>query len=175
MAGPISSAEPLSSRLPLYTVKPLQPAVRRWFRITDRCSRHPCKRRPRPPGRGCRALAALHSNDEGHIRRMGLELPVSRLVVNQASALTAGGSLTNGFAPTTTLGCGSWGGNSISENLVSSRDRVGCEARSGSLSGRRPQASLNAGSQRGVSKSLNPTLYQTLKLHSPACLPASHE
>jgi hypothetical protein len=37
--------------------------------------------------------------------------------VNQACALTAGGSLTNGFAPTTTLGCGSWGGNSISENL----------------------------------------------------------
>ena len=33
------------------------------------------------------------------------------------SSLTAGGSLTNGFAPTTTLGCGSWGGNSISENL----------------------------------------------------------
>jgi succinate-semialdehyde dehydrogenase len=53
--------------------------------------------------------AALHSNNEEHIRRMGLELPVSRLVVNQASALTAGGSLTNGFAPTTTLGCGSWG------------------------------------------------------------------
>ncbi len=61
--------------------------------------------------------AALHSNDEEHIRQMGLALPVSRLVVNQASALTAGGSLTNGFAPTTTLGCGSWGGNSISENL----------------------------------------------------------
>jgi succinate-semialdehyde dehydrogenase len=61
--------------------------------------------------------AALHSNNEEHIRRMGIELPVSRLVVNQASALTAGGSLTNGFAPTTTLGCGSWGGNSISENL----------------------------------------------------------
>jgi K+ potassium transporter len=35
----------------------------------------------------------------------------------QSSALSAGGSLTNGFAPTTTLGCGSWGGNSISENL----------------------------------------------------------
>ena len=47
----------------------------------------------------------------------GLELPISRLVVNQASSFTAGGSLTNGFAPTTTLGCGSWGGNSISENL----------------------------------------------------------
>jgi succinate-semialdehyde dehydrogenase len=61
--------------------------------------------------------AALHSNDENNIRMAGLELPISRLVVNQPSSLTAGGSLTNGFAPTTTLGCGSWGGNSISENL----------------------------------------------------------
>jgi succinate-semialdehyde dehydrogenase len=61
--------------------------------------------------------AAVHSNDEGHVRHAGLELPISRLVVNQPSSLTAGGSLTNGFAPTTTLGCGSWGGNSISENL----------------------------------------------------------
>ena len=61
--------------------------------------------------------AAVHSNNEANIRAAGLELPVSRLVVNQASSFTAGGSLTNGFAPTTTLGCGSWGGNSISENL----------------------------------------------------------
>ena len=61
--------------------------------------------------------AAVHSNDDQHIREAGVGLPVSRLVVNQPSSLTAGGSLTNGFAPTTTLGCGSWGGNSISENL----------------------------------------------------------
>ena len=61
--------------------------------------------------------AALHSKDEEHIRNAGIELPISRLVINQPSSLTAGGSLTNGFAPTTTLGCGSWGGNSISENL----------------------------------------------------------
>ena len=61
--------------------------------------------------------AALHSHDEAHIRTMGVALPISRLVVNQASAITAGGALNNGFAPTTTLGCGSWGGNSISENL----------------------------------------------------------
>src|SRR6185295_19734800 len=47
--------------------------------------------------------AALHSNNESNIRCAGAELPVSRLVVNQACALTAGGSLTNGFAPTTTL------------------------------------------------------------------------
>ena len=37
--------------------------------------------------------AAVHSNDEGHIRNAGLELPISRLVVNQPSSLTAGGSL----------------------------------------------------------------------------------
>ena len=61
--------------------------------------------------------AALHSNNDDHIEQAGLELPISRLVVNQPSSTTAGGSLTNGFAPTTTLGCGSWGGNSISENL----------------------------------------------------------
>ena len=61
--------------------------------------------------------AAIHSLNEDHIHHIGEVLPVSRVVVNQPSALTAGGSLTNGFAPTTTLGCGSWGGNSISENL----------------------------------------------------------
>lgn len=61
--------------------------------------------------------AALHSNSEENIRTAGLDLPISRLVVNQPSSTSAGGSLTNGFAATTTLGCGSWGGNSISENL----------------------------------------------------------
>ena len=61
--------------------------------------------------------AALHSDSDDHIQKAGLELPISRLVINQASSLSAGGSLANGFAPTTTLGCGSWGGNSISENL----------------------------------------------------------
>ena len=61
--------------------------------------------------------AALHSDNDQNIQKAGLELPISRLVVNQPSSTSAGGSLTNGFAPTTTLGCGSWGGNSISENL----------------------------------------------------------
>lgn len=61
--------------------------------------------------------AAIHSNNEQHIRDTGLRLTVSRVVVNQASATSAGGSFLNGFSPTTTLGCGSWGGNSISENL----------------------------------------------------------
>jgi len=62
--------------------------------------------------------AAIHSNTLDNIRAVGKELSVSRLVVNAASSTTAGGSFTNGFAPTTTLGCGSWGNNSISENFT---------------------------------------------------------
>lgn len=61
--------------------------------------------------------AAIHSNNDEHISQAGVALPISRLVVNEPSSTTAGGSLQNGFAPTTTLGCGSWGNNSISENL----------------------------------------------------------
>ena len=37
--------------------------------------------------------AALHSHDADHIRTMDLALPISRLVVNQASSLKAGGSV----------------------------------------------------------------------------------
>ena len=62
--------------------------------------------------------AALHSNNNEHIDLAGEYLTVSRLVINQTSATTAGGSFYNGFAPTNTLGCGSWGNNSISENLT---------------------------------------------------------
>lgn len=62
--------------------------------------------------------AAIHSNDLEHIKYAGTTLSVSRLVVNAPSATTAGGSFFNGFAPTTTLGCGSWGNNSISENFT---------------------------------------------------------
>lgn len=60
---------------------------------------------------------AIHSNDMTHIEYAAQILTVSRLVVNQPSSISAGGSFYNAFAPTTTLGCGSWGNNSISENL----------------------------------------------------------
>ncbi|GAU79600.1 aldehyde dehydrogenase family protein [Fusibacter sp. 3D3] len=62
--------------------------------------------------------ASIHSNNLMHIKKAGMALSVSRLVVNAPSATTAGGSFYNGFAPTTTLGCGSWGNNSISENFT---------------------------------------------------------
>ncbi|MCK5779954.1 MAG: aldehyde dehydrogenase family protein [Psychrilyobacter sp.] len=61
--------------------------------------------------------AAIHSNNMKHIELAGQHLTISRLVVNAPSSTTAGGSFFNGFAPTTTLGCGTWGNNIISENL----------------------------------------------------------
>ena len=60
---------------------------------------------------------SFHSDSEEHIEYVGNELCVSRFVINQICASSAGGSFWNGLAPTNTLGCGSWGHNSISENL----------------------------------------------------------
>ena len=39
------------------------------------------------------------------------------MLVNQAHAFGTGGSFTNGMEFTLTMGCGTWTGNSISENL----------------------------------------------------------
>ena len=61
---------------------------------------------------------AIHSNNQAHIILAGSELTVSRIVVNAPSATTAGGHIQNGLAVTNTLGCGSWGNNSISENFT---------------------------------------------------------
>jgi succinate-semialdehyde dehydrogenase len=62
--------------------------------------------------------ASIHSHDTSHVEYAALALPVSRVVVNQICATMNGGSFQNGLNPTTTLGCGSWGNNSISENLT---------------------------------------------------------
>lgn len=60
---------------------------------------------------------SIHSQNMPHIEQLALAMPVSRVVVNQACSTSAGGSFFNGFAPTTTLGCGTWGNNILSENL----------------------------------------------------------
>ena len=62
--------------------------------------------------------AGIHSNNQENIAKAGSRIPVSRLIVNAPCATTAGGSVEGGLAFTNTLGCGSWGGNSISENFT---------------------------------------------------------
>lgn len=59
----------------------------------------------------------IHSQHNSRIEYAALQLPVSRFAVNQQGSSALGGAFTNGLNPTGTLGCGSWGNNSISENL----------------------------------------------------------
>lgn len=66
---------------------------------------------------GAGHTVAVHSNTESHIEQAALALPASRFTINQVSSTNSGGSFFNGLAPTTTLACGSWGGNSLSENV----------------------------------------------------------
>lgn len=61
---------------------------------------------------------SLHSNNKAHQDYAGEHLTVSRVLVNQICSTMNGGALTNSLAPTTTLGCSTWGGNSISENFT---------------------------------------------------------
>jgi succinate-semialdehyde dehydrogenase len=60
---------------------------------------------------------SIHTDNIADIENAALRLNASRFVINQTCSTSAGGSFFNGFAPTTTLGCGSWGNNSISENF----------------------------------------------------------
>lgn len=59
----------------------------------------------------------IHTRDDEHVMRLGLELPVCRVIVNQAHAFATGGSFDNGLPFSLSMGCGTWGGNSISDNL----------------------------------------------------------
>lgn len=60
---------------------------------------------------------SIQSNNEEHLLYAGEKLEVARVLVNQICATSNGGAFTNYLAPTTTLGCCSWGNNSISENF----------------------------------------------------------
>lgn len=61
--------------------------------------------------------AVIYSHTQKNIERAGVELPVSRLIVNACGSTAGGNTVENGLTPTMSLGCGSWGNNSISENL----------------------------------------------------------
>jgi len=48
---------------------------------------------------------------------LGLALPVCRVIVNQAHCFATGGSFDNALPFSLSMGCGTWGRNSISDNL----------------------------------------------------------
>ena len=59
----------------------------------------------------------VYTENEDHIHRLGLEMTVCRVIVKQAHTFATGGSFDNGLPFSLSMGCGSWGGNSFSENL----------------------------------------------------------
>lgn len=59
----------------------------------------------------------IYSFNEDHIHRHALNAPVSRIMVRQPNSKANAGSFTNGMPMTSSLGCGTWGGNIISENV----------------------------------------------------------
>jgi succinate-semialdehyde dehydrogenase len=60
---------------------------------------------------------SVHSHNDEHLKELGRRAPVSRVLVNQPCATANGGAFTNSLNATSTLGAGSWGNNSISENF----------------------------------------------------------
>jgi len=60
----------------------------------------------------------IASYDDDHINQLALMAPVSRIMVRQPNVSGNAGSFTNGMPMTPSLGCGTWGGNIISENIT---------------------------------------------------------
>jgi len=60
---------------------------------------------------------SIHTRDEAQAMRLGLEMPVARVIVNQAHCIATGGNFDNGLPFSLSMGCGTWGGNSFSDNM----------------------------------------------------------
>ena len=59
----------------------------------------------------------LHSAKPERALQLGLTLPVSRVIVNQAHCIATGGSFDNGLPFSLSMGCGTWGKNNFSDNM----------------------------------------------------------
>ncbi|TVQ22825.1 MAG: aldehyde dehydrogenase family protein [Spirochaetaceae bacterium] len=98
------SREKLSPVLTLYRWSRFEQAIEMVNEITRYCG----------AGHSC----AIHSTDEGRIERLAERVRVARITVRQAHALSNSGAWTNGLKSTCTLGCGTWGGSIVSENVT---------------------------------------------------------
>ena len=62
--------------------------------------------------------AVIHSTNEEVQKQFGLRMKACRLIVNSPSAQGGIGDIYNAFIPSLTLGCGSYGKNSVSQNVT---------------------------------------------------------
>lgn len=59
----------------------------------------------------------IHTKNLEHARELAEDIDVVRVLVNQAHTFGNGGGFDNGLPFTLSMGCGTWQGNSISDNL----------------------------------------------------------
>ena len=59
----------------------------------------------------------IHTRDSAHASDLAASTDVVRVLVNQAHTFGNGGSFENCLPFTLSMGCGTWAGNTISENL----------------------------------------------------------
>lgn len=97
------SGEKLSRVLALYRAADFDAAVATTARILTH--------------QGAGHSVGLHSSDDARALALGRDLPTCRVIVNQAHCFATGGAFNNGMPFSLSMGCGSWGGNSIDGNL----------------------------------------------------------
>ncbi len=97
------SGEKLSPVLAVYTAADFDDAAR----IVERIYAY----------QGAGHSVGLHSTVPERALALGLHLPVSRVIVNQAHAIATGGSFDNGLPFSLSMGCGTWGRNNFSDNM----------------------------------------------------------
>jgi sulfoacetaldehyde dehydrogenase len=97
------SGEKLSRVLTVYRAKDFDEAVA----ITRAVQLH----------QGAGHSVGIHTTTEDRPLILANAIPTSRIIVNQAHTFATGGSFTNGMPFSLSMGCGSWGGNSIDTNL----------------------------------------------------------
>ena len=59
----------------------------------------------------------IYSHDDTHIEALALRAPVTRIMVRQPQSKANAGSAENGMPMTSSMGCGVWGGNQVSDNI----------------------------------------------------------
>jgi sulfoacetaldehyde dehydrogenase len=97
------SGEKLSLVLTVYRVRDFEHAAEQVHAILDHQGR----------GHSC----GIHTRDPARARYLAETVDVVRVLVNQAHTFGNGGGFDNGLPFTLSMGCGTWAGNSISENL----------------------------------------------------------
>jgi sulfoacetaldehyde dehydrogenase len=98
------SGEKLSVTMAFYKVKDIEEAIE----LTNKIQAY------QGQGHSC----GIYSYNDDNIMKLAHGTRTSRVMVNQPQSASNSGNLWNGMRQTFSLGCGSWGGNSINHNIT---------------------------------------------------------